>query len=387
MAKCAALRHHGDPDATNCYRALTKSNNPAVRAEGFWGIKDYKQSNEEFLAALKTAPNDPALWTRRGRMFLEDGQDNPDEWFQKAIDIKKDYAPAILGLALVAAENYQGKAAELAQVALKFDPKLVEAQELLARVALEDSNPEHAVEEANKALAIDKEALDAMAILGTVDLLNDKKTSPWMDRILKINPLYADAYDTAGHFFVINRRYDEGIAAYRKALEIRPDLWHARTELGVNLMRFGKDEEARKELEECFNAGYYSVELRNSLKLLDKYKDYETFKTPATILRLDKKEAALLRPYFQQQLDQAIATYQEKYHFKLDAPVQVEVFPDHEDFAVRTMGMPGLGALGVTFGTVIAMDSPSGRKPGDFHWASTLWHEMSHVYVLTMTDS
>ena len=44
--------------------------------------------------------------------------------------------------------------------------------------------------------------------------------------------------------------------------------------------------------------------------------------------------------------------------------MQVEVYPDHEDFAVRTMGMPGLGALGVTFGNVVAMDSPSGRKPG-----------------------
>jgi hypothetical protein len=66
--------------------------------------------------------------------------------------------------------------------------------------------------------------------------------------------------------------------------------------------------------------------------------------------------------------------------------VQVEVYPDHEDFAVRTMGMPGLGALGVTFGLVIAMDSPSGRPPGEFHWASTLWHEMSHVYILTATN-
>ena len=28
------------------------------------------------------------------------------------------------------------------------------------------------------------------------------------------------------------------------------------------------------------------------------------------------------------------------------------------------------------------MDSPSGRAPGEFHWASTLWHEMSHVFTL-----
>ena len=49
--------------------------------------------------------------------------------------------------------------------------------------------------------------------------------------------------------------------------------------------------------------------------------------------------------------------------------------------------MPGLGALGVTFGDVVAMDSPSGRKPGDFNWGQTLWHEMSHVFILTETRS
>ena len=85
-------------------------------------------------------------------------------------------------------------------------------------------------------------------------------------------------------------------------------------------------------------------------------------------------------------MKRAIATYEKKYKMKLDAPVQVEVYPDHEDFAVRTMGMPGLGALGVTFGYVVAMDSPSGRKPGTFHWASTMWHEMSHVFVLATTN-
>ena len=53
---------------------------------------------------------------------------------------------------------------------------------------------------------------------------------------------------------------------------------------------------------------------------------------------------------------------------------------------MRTMGMPGLGALGVTFGEVVAMDSPSARKPGDFNWGATLWHEMSHVFILTSTN-
>jgi cellulose synthase operon protein C len=66
--------------------------------------------------------------------------------------------------------------------------------------------------------------------------------------------------------------------------------------------------------------------------------------------------------------------------------VQVEVYPNHEDFAVRTSGMPGLGILGVTFREVVAMDSPSARKPGDFNWGATIWHEMSHVFILTATN-
>ena len=134
------------------------------------------------------------------------------------------------------------------------------------------------------------------------------------------------------------------------------------SELGINLMRLGEEGEARKLLEACYNDGFQSSADQNTLKLLDSYKNFETFETPTTVLRLHKKEAALLRPYFQSELDRAIATYEKKYKFKLTGPVQVEVYPNHEDFAVRTMGMPGLGALGVTFGNVVAMDSPSGAQ-------------------------
>ncbi len=68
----------------------------------------------------------------------------------------------------------------------------------------------------------------------------------WFDRIAKINPVYGEAWATAGHFFIINRRYDEGIAAYRKAIAVDPDLWDARAELGVNLMRMGQEDRIPK---------------------------------------------------------------------------------------------------------------------------------------------
>ena len=151
-------------------------------------------------------------------------------------------------------------------------------------------------------------------------------------------------------------------------------------------MRLGQEKEPLEQLQLAYDNGQRDAATVNSLRLLDSYKNFVTFTDDTTILRLRKNEAALLRPYFEEQLHLAMATYQRKYGITLPAPVQLEVYPDHEDFAVRTMGMPGLGALGVTFGEVVAMDSPSGRKPGDFNWGATLWHELSHVYILSATN-
>jgi len=385
---CEALRHHGDPATAECYKKLTTSGDPAIRAEGFWYARDYQNANNNFRDAVKARPKDANILTRWAYMYMEHWQPkDAQDMFGEALMLDENNAQALLGLATLAGEQYENKAYELAEKALKADPKLYQARELIAKVALEDNDNKKASEEAHKALEMSPEAMDAMAILAIMDWLENKPNTDWFERILKINPSYGQAYELAGHFFVMNRRYIEGIQYYRKALELKPDLWTARAEMGVNLMRLGQETEARQQLEQCWANNYQSTEVKNSLMLMDSYKNFETITTAGgNTLRLQKKEAALLRPYFEEELDRAVATYQKKYKFKLTGPVQVEVYPDHEDFAVRTMGMPGLGALGVTFGQVVAMDSPSGRKPGDFHWASTMWHELSHVYVLTMTN-
>ncbi len=385
---CATLRHHGDARADACYEKLTHSTDREVQAEGYWGIRNYKIANDLFRDAVKAKPKDPALRVRWGYLFFEHWQaGEAGKLFEEALELDEKNASALVGLAQLAADGYSARAIEFAKHALEIDPKAYQAEEVLARVALEDNNEAKAAEEAKKAVELSPEALDAMAILATIDWLNDKKTSPWLDKILKVNPRYGEAYDIAGHFFIINRRYEEGILKYRLALELDPHLEKARAAMGLNLMRLGREDEARAELERAWNAGYQPTESQNTLKLMDKYKDYDTFRTPTTVLKLGKKESALLRPYFQAELDRALATFERKYKYKLPGPVQVEVYPNHPDFEVRTMGMPGLGALGVTFDSVVAMDSPNSRKPGTFHWASTMWHELSHVYVLNMTKS
>ena len=87
--------------------------------------------------------------------------------------------------------------------------------------------------------------------------------------------------------------------------------------LGINLMRLGQNEEAYKQLETCLQQRLQEQRHRNSLKLMDSYKNFVTFKTDRTILKLHKKEADLLRPYFESEIERAIATYEKKYKIKL----------------------------------------------------------------------
>src|SRR5262245_1573306 len=84
--------------------------------------------------------------------------------------------------------------------------------------------------------------------------------------------------------------------------------------------------------------------------------------------------------------NEAMKTLPAKYEFTPKGPILVDIFPKHDDFAVRTFGLPGLiGALGVCFGRVVTMDSPRAR-PGEFQWEATLWHELAHVITLQMSN-
>lgn len=389
VADCRALKHHGQMrEAAACYERLTQAPDSLSRGEGYFGLERYDLANDEFRVAFKEQPKSAEVRYEWGLLYL--GHYQPGDaakLFEEALELDPNYARAYLELARIAGLGYDKKALDLAQEALDRDPKLYEAHELLAFLALEDSDQKQAATEAQKALAISNEALDAMAVLASIDWLNGKMQSEWMDRILKINPVYGEAYATGAHFFTINRRYELAVDYGRKALNLAPDLWQVRSDLGLNLMRLGHTDEARKELEGCFEARWRDAQTTNALKLLDTLGQYQTFQTSTTELMLNKKEAALLRPYIEPELEKAVATYERKYNMKLPGKVRLEVYPNHDDFVVRTLGLPGQGGLlGVTFGTVVAMDSPSARPPGDFNWASTMWHELSHVYILTATN-
>src|SRR3984893_4840642 len=364
---CHALRKHGHrAEAQKCYESLTASPDPYLRAEGLWGTGMYQEANNQFRIAVAQSPAN-ALYRVRWGGLMHERFNNTDaaNLFKEALHKDPKNAQAYYGLALVSADGFDSKAFEYVGKAMELNPKLAEAHELKANLLLEDSEEGKAFTEADEALKISPAALDAMAVHAAIEVLSDRSPDAWLAKIRDVNPDDGEGYALVAHHLVLNRRYEDGIRFYRKAIEVDPRLWLAHSQLGINLMRMGQEEEPRKQLEMSYVNGYRNEETVNSLRLLDSYKNFVIFKDDTTILKLQKKEAELLRPYFEAELKRTIATYDKKYKMKLPAPVQVEVYPDHEDFAVRTMGMPGLGALGVTFGEVIAMDSPSGRPPGE----------------------
>ena len=105
-------------------------------------------------------------------------------------------------------------------------------------------------------------------------------------------------------------------------------------------------------------------------------------------MRLDPAEVGVMREYAMPLAKQALQTLQKLYEFKVTGPILIEMFPKHDQFAVRTIGLPGfIGALGACFGRVVTLDSPNARDPGEFHWGETLWHEIAHVITLQMSNN
>ena len=387
-ADCWNLRKHGhSAEAQTCFENLARSGDTYFRAEGLWGLEAWDQANELFRLATQS-DNSKALYKVRWGMLLHERFNDTEAGglFREALAQDPSNAGAYLGLAVVSADGFDGKAAEYLAKAIRLDPKLAAAHELMADLALANDDRDLATAEADKAIALENDALDAMAIHAAIELIGDRAPNAWFAKIRAVNPGYGEAYARVARQLELHYRYQDAVTYYRKAIEADPRLWAAHSALGIDLMRLGKEEEPYKELELSYSNGYRDAATVNSLRLLESYKNFVTFRDNATILKLNKTEATLLLLYMQSELHTILATYERKYRMKLSGPVQVEVYPNHEDFAVRTTGMPGLGALGVTFGEVVAIDSPSARKPGDFNWGSTLWHEMSHVFILTSTN-
>jgi cellulose synthase operon protein C len=343
-----------------------------------------------FTEAQDADPLLHAARLRLGDLFLEK-YNSPDARaeYEAVLRVNASQPRARLGLARAAFFEGTPEARQHADAALAVDASLVDARVFVARLRLGLEDYDGARAEIERALAVDPSAEEAHALAGAIAFLRGDRAAYERARTeaLQRNPRDAAFFATIADISVLHRRYDDAVELAAEAVARDERAWRAWATLGMNRLRIGDTEGARQALERAFDGDPYNVWVKNTLDLLDTYPEYVTVRTPRFELFLHGREAELLAPYMEPLAERAYDALAERYGVRPEPPIRIEVFPRSADFSVRTLGLTGLGALGVAFGNQLAMDSPGARAQGAFNWGSTLWHEIAHAFTLAASGN
>ena len=390
----------GRPEATAILTRLANEAPTANRAtdlarsaRALRALGRFNEANAAYRDAATAAPRDVAIQTAWGEMFVEGRCQtcNADalKSFQAALKEDARWVPAMIGMARAILDENPPEAVGLAKKALEINASSVPAQLILATDA-SDSRRDEARAALKRALDVNPSSLEAHALMAAVSYVDDK-TAEYDEHIkaaLAISPNYGEAYRVTAELAAFSYRYDEAVVLVRKGLALDPSSPRALTDLGTHLLRTGDEAGARTALEQSFKEHPYDVVSYNLLQMMDTLDTFVTVRDGDLVIRMDKADARVMQESVVALATQAMATMTKRYQFTPKGPILVEIFPKHDDFAVRNVGLPGMiGALGACFGRVVTMDSPKARPPGEFQWEATLWHELAHVITLQMSNS
>ena len=351
---------------------------------------------ELFKDALKALDRavviDPANMEARvllGELFLEkyngaEAQKTLDEVLQ----INASNPRALVASASRLIFDGQPGADSLLLAALAVSPEFAPARVMMAHGMVDVERFADAVKEAERALKVNPSDAEALAVLAGAKFVSgdEKGYEEAKTRVLAINPRDAGFFVELAEMTGRVRRYSVAADFARQAIAADPKNWKAHSVLGMNLMRLGKIPEGRASLDTAFKGDPFDVWVKNTLDLLDTFKNYDNSSTEQVNYMIEKTESAVISVYLHDIAEKAYTRFQQRYVFTPPPPIRIEVYRSHADFSVRTVGLAGLGALGVSFGTTLAFDSPAAKDAGPFNWASTVWHELAHTFTLGSTD-
>jgi cellulose synthase operon protein C len=358
----------------------------AVKHLGQRDPKLFKDALRAFDDAIAADPRHEMARVELGRLFLEkyNGED-ARKAFAEALQINPRNADALVGMAeLLDFDNRPG-AVDSARKALQIDAGHVGAHAFLTQAYLTTDMLDSARVHAEAAARTNPNATETLiATAAVAQVQNDQNAVRAI--LAKMRGLAGARLATAlAELSVQQRQYARSVELARAALAYDSTSWPAWSVLGINQLRLGDAKSARQSLEKSFAGDPYNVWVKNSLDLLDQLDKFETRTSPHFVIVANPREIDVLAPYATAIGEEAFAKLAQRYGYQPPTPVRLELFDRHADFSVRTVGLAGLGALGVSFGSVLAMDAPSARKPGEFNWGSTLWHELAHAFHLGMT--
>ncbi len=350
----------------------------------------FKQAVRIFGEANLKNPADLDASIALGELLLEKyNNEEALEVFSEVLAKDNNHPAALLGLARSQHFDYSSIAMLSVLKALEVNPNLVAARVFLSRLYIELEQYAQAQQEAEQALKVNPVSLEALSMLAVVYHLerNAAEFERIEKRVLALNPQYAELYTTLADLAAQNRLYQEAENFSRMAVTLDSKSWRGYGLLGINQLRLGRMQQGRGNLDHSFKGDPYNIWIKNTLELTDSFKDYLQIEKGQFLVVMHDKENALLSEYIHDLTERAYEHFKTRYQHEPGKPIRIELYPDHADFSVRTVGLAGVGLLGVCFGPVVAMDSPAAREKGEFNWGSTLWHELAHVFHLSMTDN
>lgn len=269
---------------------------------------------------------------------------------------------------------------------LQRQPKSLDGLLLRAEIALWDEDLAAAGRYLASARHIRGDWLPARYVEGARCLLADDAKC-WAEieaAVRKINKDDGRLYLIAATWLELNHRYREARQLLETALRRDPELWQAHAALGMAYAREADDGQAKKALETAYSGDPFDVRTANQLSVLydDVLPQMQLLPGRSADLRVAKKERKALErtvlPFLQDAVDQLAGLY----GFVPKRPLQVEIFPELQQFSVRTVGLPQLGAHAVCFGHLVTSRSPVAEP---FNWKLVLYHELAHVFHLQAT--
>lgn len=344
-----------------------------------------------FDRAKELNPNNSDAYLASGDLALEKHDYRlAAEEFQQGAKIDPQNADLEFGIARAFAPSDWKRATQSLEKVLKLNPRHVDALLFAVDHAIDGEQYAHAEELLNRIEEINAShplAWSYRSVLAELNSEPDKKVEyrttalePW-----STNP----AVDhLIGRKLSEKYRFAEGAEHQRTALEFDPTFLPAKIALSQDLLRLGHEDEGWRLAGEVADADQYDIHAYNLSTLEKRIKGFRRLTGEGFTLLMQPREADLYGPKVLRLLTEARETLGPKYGVELPAEVIVEIFPQQQDFAIRTFGLPGgAGYLGVCFGPVITATSSAAQGESPSNWQAVLWHEFCHVVTLTKTNN
>lgn len=344
-----------------------------------------------FASLTNAFPSYDAAYVAAGDLALSKrAYDVASQQYDLALRANPENQDALAGLANCYYHASDPRTEDVMVSLRTMNPNHPELHLLRAEQLLDLGHADEALTVLDSVTAVNPNHLQALALKSAAYFLKDDDTrmAELREEMFAINPVYSGAYRIVGRVASRHYRFKEGRVLQEEALKLNVDDHEARLLLAFDLLRLGKDADARLELERVFSADPYSVRAYNLLEAADAIDEFETLERGMFRLQLPEYEARLMGDELLVLLDEAATLYQKRYDIELETPVVVQVFDEHDVFMVRSVGLPGsAGHLGICFGQLVTMDSPRARPLGTMNWRQVLWHEFVHVITLQKTNN